>query len=102
MSGRRGHERYVVANASGSLRVVRDVSIWRDHADQLVATSEAPAAAGELLRLERIVDGETISIQVCVVESRPMLVSGRLRHRLRLRIDQEADGGAPSTGPRTH
>src|SRR5262245_57252898 len=102
MSKRRSHQRYVVTNANGSLKVVSDVSIWRDDEDMFVAISEAPAAAGEPLMLEQIVNGETISVPVTVVESRPMLVAGRIRHRLRLRVDQQTDGPETSTGPRTH
>ena len=102
MSGRRSHQRYAATNANGSLRVVRDVSIWCDEENEFVATSEAPAVAGEPLMLERIVNGETICVPVTVVESRPLLVAGRMRHRLRLRVDQRTDGFERSTGPRTH
>jgi hypothetical protein len=81
------------------LRVVRDVTIWRNQ-NELIATSESPAAAGELLVLERIVNGDTVAVEVCVVECRPTLVSGVMRHRLRLRIDTPFDGSDKTSGPR--
>jgi hypothetical protein len=102
MSGRRNHERYVVVNGNGSLSVVRDVTIWHADDNEFVATSEAPAIAGELLTLERIVDGEMSVAQVFVLESRPMFVNGRLRHRLLLRVDDHLGGIVSSANPRAH
>jgi hypothetical protein len=102
MSGRRNHERYVVMNGDGRLRVVHDVTIWLGDENEFVATSETPAIAGELLVLERQVNGETFAVPVYVLESRPMFVSGRLRHRLLLRVDQQTDDLTLDSNPRAH
>jgi hypothetical protein len=102
MSGRRSHERYVVMNGNGSLKVVRDVSVWYGDDNEFVATSEAPAIAGELLTLERMVNDEISVVRVFVLESRPMFVSGMLRHRLLLRVDEPLDDIVSDIDPRAH
>jgi hypothetical protein len=89
-------------NGDGSLRVVHDVTLWLGDENEFVATSETPAIAGELLVLERHVNGETSVVPVYVLESRPIFVSGRLRHRLLLRVDQQIDGLTLDSNPRAH
>jgi hypothetical protein len=91
MSGRRASYRYGVTNAEGTLRLLWDVTVQRGVADEFVAISGEPAAFGELFTLERIVNGIPVSSQVCVIESRPSLVSGSVRHRLRLKPIDEID-----------
>ena len=85
MSGRRNYHRYGVNNAGGSLRVVRDVVIRRGVANEFVVISDEPAAVGELLTLERLIDGLQTAIEVAVVDSRPAIVNGSMRHRVRLK-----------------
>ena len=85
MSGRRSNYRYGITNAEGILQVLRDVTVRRGVENEFVAISDEPAVSGELLMLERIVDGATVAAKVCVVESRPALVGGSVRHRLRLK-----------------
>jgi hypothetical protein len=84
MSGRRAYYRYGVANAGGSLRVLRDVVVRKGTANELVVIADEAAAVGELLTLERIVDGGPTAIEVMVVDSRPAIVNGTMRHRVRL------------------
>jgi hypothetical protein len=89
-------------NGQGSLRVVHDVTIWLGDENEFVATSEVPAIAGELLVLERHVNGETCGVAVYVLESRPIFVDGRLRHRLLLRADRQIDGLTLDSNSRAH
>lgn len=91
MSGRRSNHRYRVRNARGILRVLRDVTVKRGPENEFIAISGEPAALGESFALERIVDGAAVATKVRVIESRPTMVNGSLRHRLRLKpIDERA------------
>jgi hypothetical protein len=85
MSGRRNYHRYGVNSADGSLRVIRDVIVQRGAGNEFVVISDEPAAIGDLLTLERLVDGLHTSIEVAVVDSRPAIVNGSMRHRVRLK-----------------
>ena len=72
--------------AEGVLRVLHDVIVQR-HGDEWIAISREPAIAGETLTLDvfDIQGTETDDrFAVRVIESRPVIVEGRLRHRLRL------------------
>jgi hypothetical protein len=55
-------------------------------ADELLAISQVPAAAGEELSLDLIAAGANLPLKVRVVESRPVIVNGVLRHRIRLTV----------------
>jgi hypothetical protein len=76
-----------VVNVRGTLRVLRDVNVRRGPDDEFIAISRERAVAGELLTLDRVVDGTTISALVNVVDCRPVIVEGSVRHRLRLRLE---------------
>ncbi len=91
MSSRRSYRRYGVRNAEGCLKVVRDVAVWRELDDQFIAVSDDPEGSGELLMLERVINGTLITIEVAVIDSHPVIVNGRVQHRLRLR-SSEGDG----------
>ncbi len=91
MSSRRSYRRYGVRNAEGCLKVVRDVAVWCERDDEFIAVSDDPAGSGELLILERVINGTLITIEVAVIDSHPVLVNGRVQHRLRLRSN-EGDG----------
>lgn len=98
MQGRRRNFRHGVMNAEGVLRVLRDVTVSRAAADEFVAISTEPAARGERLTLERTVDGRIVAQAVLVLEAKPALVRGSLRHRLRLRgLDRSEAGVAGSS-----
>ncbi len=84
MSGRRVDQRYSVGHAEGVLRVLRDVTVRRGAANGFVVISTDAAGAGEVLVLERIVAGSVVGTEVRVVDSRPVLVNGCVRHQLRL------------------
>jgi hypothetical protein len=76
------------------MRVLSSVTIRRGADDEYVAISGDPAAIGDLLTLERVVDGVMVAATVRVVESRPAVVRGSIRHRLRLKPIDETTGGS--------
>ena len=83
MSLRRRDSRLEIINAEGVLRVVRDVTVHRiDHHEFLVISSEA-GVKSELLTIHFANDGNK-PVPVRVVDSRPTMVDGTLRHQLRL------------------
>ncbi|HEX2458241.1 MAG TPA: hypothetical protein VHI99_31390 [Vicinamibacterales bacterium] len=89
MSGRRSHSRFVVAAPwDGALRVLRDVVIDRTSRDELLAVSHVPGVAGEEMSLDLMGSGMTLALRVKVIESRPVIVDGSVRHRIRLELVQ--------------
>ena len=85
MSGRRSHPRFAVAIPwNGAMRVLRDVVVDRTGRDELLAVSNVPAIAGEDMSLDLISASRNLALKVKVVESRPVIVEGAVRHRIRL------------------
>lgn len=85
MSGRRSHPRFAVANPwNGAIRILRDVVINRTGEDELLAVSNAAAVVGELLSLEVMGAGQSAVVKVRVLDSRPVIIDGTVRHRVRL------------------
>ncbi len=83
MSVRRRSSRLQVLNANGVLRVWRDVSGFRtDAGDYLVISNEA-GVTGEHLTIY-LASGTDRPIPVRVVDSRPLIFEGSVRHQLRL------------------
>ena len=75
--------------AAGALRLFPDVLVQQDGPDEWTGISRQPATAGETLVLDVVqfdaVEGEIYRrLPVCVVESRPVIVDGDMRHRIRL------------------
>jgi hypothetical protein len=95
MSGRRSHPRFAVANPwSGAIRILRDVVIDRTERDELLAVSNAAAVVGEMLSLDLIGGGQNVAIKVRVIDSRPVIIDGTVRHRVRLALPEvEAEDG---------
>ena len=89
MPGRRTHQRYGATHVNGTLKVLRDVTLRSIGEDGFVAFTDASATAGEFLTLERVVDGMSVSAQVCVIDSRPVIVGGSVRHCLQLQVVAE-------------
>src|SRR3954468_21682602 len=100
---RRRNERFRLTEpAAGALRVFPDVVVQHDGADEWIGISRQPAVAGETLVLDPVgcAAGETLVLDlveyeavegevhrrlpVCVVESRPLIVDGDMRHRIRM------------------
>jgi uncharacterized lipoprotein YbaY len=87
MSGRRSHPRFAVANPwSGAIRILRDVVIDRTERDELLAVSNAAAVIGEVLSLDLIGGGQNVAMKVRVIDSRPVIIDGTVRHRVRLAL----------------
>jgi hypothetical protein len=87
MSGRRSHPRFVVASPwEGLVRVLRDVVVTRTGDQELLVLSQAPGVAGEEMTLDLMGGGLAMALRVKVAESRPVVVDGAVRHRLRLEM----------------
>lgn len=96
MAGRRGHSRFEMANAEGVLRVLTDVSVHRENAQEFVATGCDAALPGELVTIHIAGDRD---VRARVVESRPVMVNGSVRHRLRLEaLARDTQPGARQRG----
>jgi hypothetical protein len=87
MSGRRRHERFAPAQPwDGALRVLRDVMVREDPAGELVVIGQAPGVVGEELMLDLAGGGHIATLRVRVHESRPVILEGNVRHRIRLAV----------------
>ena len=71
---------------AGALRVLRAVVIHRADRDELQAVSNVPAVAGEEMTLDLMGAGSTLGLKVRVIDSRPVMVEGAVRHRIRLAV----------------
>lgn len=85
MLGRRTYQRHVMADCNGTLYVSTDIAVEYRSNTELIATAERAHMPGEVLRIELV--NEDARNCVRVMESGPILVDGRLRHRLRLTPD---------------
>ena len=70
--------------AEGVLRVLRDVIVHRDGDQEWIAIGREPAVVGEILMLDVDEGDVRHRLTMCVVESRPVIVDGDMRHRIRL------------------
>ena len=99
MSGRRSDSRFLVASPwDGAIQVLRDVVVDRVHREELVAVSSAPGVIGEVMSLDLMTAENSVAIRVHVLESRPVVVNGDVRHEIRLGVESVAvmpDGVMP-------
>ena len=87
MSGRRRHPRFGPAHAwDGAVRILRDVIVQAEPDGRLLALGHVPGVAGEQLDLELAGAGESVSLRVQVIGSRPVILDGGVRHWVRLEI----------------
>ena len=93
MSGRRNHSRFAVVS-EGVLRVILDVDVPSGTGQDLIVISTDAVIPGDVMTIEYI-DRAGTTGQVRVVESRPVMVSGSMRHEVRLRPLDE-DGREPA------
>ena len=85
MSGRRSHIRFELMPAcEGRLRVLRDVIVISAEEREAAVLSRDAGVVGEIVILETTAAPASRS-HVTVVESRPVVVDGAVRHQLRLR-----------------
>lgn len=90
MSGRRSHPRFAVATPwDGAIRILRDAVINRTGDDELLAITNAAAVVGEVLSLEVMGAGQSAVVKVRVLDSRPVIIEGTVRHRVRLGLTGE-------------
>ena len=87
MLGRRSDKRFRLTEpADGVVRFYRDVIVER-HGDEWIAIGREPAVTGETLVLD-VLDLDEGAPQgrfvLCVIESRPVIVDGDVRYRIRL------------------
>jgi len=73
------------------MRILRDVVVDRTSRDELMAVCQVPGVLGETMTMDLMGGGITLGLRVTVLESRPVVIDGAVRHRLRL-------GMIPSTG----
>jgi hypothetical protein len=98
MHGRRAHARYRVPSRwEGKLRVLRDVIVRHRSERELHVVSPTTARPGEPMTLHLLCGNEPVDFAVRVVDSRPLVLEGRLQHELRLAIEGLA-GHAPAPG----
>jgi hypothetical protein len=99
MTGRRSHPRFAVANPwEGAMRILRDVAVDRTSHEEVMAVSQAPGVLGEIMTLDLMGGGVNLAFHVKVLESRPVIVGGALRHRLRLGLIRPAADAREAAG----
>ena len=87
MSGRRRDQRFAPGQPwDGALKVLRDVIVQEDPSGSLVAIGQSPAVIGEFMTLDLAGGGHVVTCKVRVQESRPVILDGNVRHRLRLEV----------------
>ena len=87
MSGRRRHERFAPAQPwEGALKVLRDVIVQQDPQGGLVVVGQTPGVVGEHLTLDLTGGGQVVTLRVRVEESRPVILDGSVRHRVRVEV----------------
>ena len=100
MLRRRSHPRFAVATPwNGAMRILRDVVINRAGDDELLAVSNAAAIVDEVLTLEVMGGGQSAVVKVRVLDSRPVIIEGTVRHRVRLGLvdDRPEDAMLPES-----
>jgi hypothetical protein len=78
------------------MRVLRDVVLQRTEKDELQAVSQVPGMAGEEMTLDLMGAGATLGLRVRVIDSRPMMLEGAVRHRIRLAVVEANESPAVS------
>ena len=105
MSGRRKHERFAPAQPwDGALKVLRDVIVQENPAGALVVIGQSPGVIGEVLTLDLAGGGPVATLRVRVQESRPVILEGNVRHRMRLEVlerSRRPEGSEAHAGDRT-
>jgi hypothetical protein len=75
------------------MRVLRDVVVDRMERDELLAISHTAAVIGEIMTLDLAGAAGSLELKVRVIESRPVIIEGAVKHRIRLgllRSEREA------------
>jgi hypothetical protein len=77
------------------MRVLRDVVVDRVERDELLAISHVPGVIGELMTLDLTGAAGSLELKVRVTESRPVIIEGAVKHRIRLGLLQPERPAAP-------
>ena len=84
MLGRRSHARITLeSGAEGVLSLARDISVRASGDGHLVAISRDAAAIGERVRV--LLADDEVTVVAEVIESKPVVCDGAVRHRLLMR-----------------
>ena len=84
MLGRRSHARLSIEpGADGILSLARDISVRVNLHGQLVAISRDAGAVGERVRVVLPDEGRDVVVEV--IESKPIVCDGAVRHQLLMR-----------------
>lgn len=84
MLGRRSYARVMIAEgAEGVLRIARDIGLHQRHDGDWTAISREAGVVGEIVLVDLL--DESITVAARIVESRPIVTDGAVRHRLWLR-----------------
>jgi hypothetical protein len=84
MLGRRSHARISLeSGAEGVLSLARDISVRTNGDGHLVAISRDAASIGERVRV--LLADDEVTVIAEVVESKPVICDGAVRHRLVMR-----------------
>jgi len=76
-----------VANPwSGAVTLLSDVLVNRTQMHELLIISNSAGVTDEELSLDVYGGGDKVSLKVRVLDSRPVIVDGTVRHRVRLSI----------------
>jgi hypothetical protein len=87
MFGRRSHQRFTISSSpEATLRILRDVLVERVSHDEIVVIGRHVGVVGDLLKMQIAETGD-FALSVRVVESRPSVVDGTMRHRLVLGLE---------------
>jgi hypothetical protein len=99
MAGRRREARFVAATAwSGALQTIEEVVTERLADGEIWVWCVAPVAREELLTLELATQEGLATFEVRVADCEPLVVSGQLKHRVRLDVLHRSNGHAAAGG----
>jgi hypothetical protein len=96
MSGRRSHARFaVIPAAEARFRLLRDIVVQSVESGDITAISREPGIVGETVTVEVPRQRATELLSIQVVDSRPFLTEGNLRHQLKLRTLVDTSRSVP-------
>jgi hypothetical protein len=94
MFGRRSHLRFSISPAGeGGLRLLQDVLLHPSDGDLLVAVGRRAGIAGDLVSIELVDVDLSPRLEMRIVESRPIILDGAVRHRIQLALAGATDRG---------
>jgi hypothetical protein len=100
MLGRRSYARVTLGEgAEGTLCLARDIGVTEQTDGEWIATSREAGVIGETVLVALLDEG--VTLQARIVESKPLVTDGAVRHRLCLRkIDADPSDADATTQER--